>query len=195
MSLWDLLVEKATDLIAAAASKEARALKGLATQWSARLSVPLALHFRSGAQDPWQEASDSVAATREGLHALDSWLTAPAADVLPGVRVLAARKAACLAKRDDAARRREKEGREPPESVAALLQSEWSEMEAKAAELRLKVGGLVAWQAAQARTAAATLADTQRELLTHIPSATKELLTAIESNSAVQEQGSACLLM
>ena len=74
--------------------------------------------------------------------------------------------------------------------MAALLQSEWSEMEAKAAELRVQIGSLVTWQTAQAKAAAAALKASDGEALAHMPSTTGQQLAAIGG-----DEGGGCVLM
>lgn len=166
--LWEILVEKKTDLMVAACEAEAAALEQLAKDWTARLSAVEAvsvLRFQEAAPVPWAaDAGDAVVALESGVALLEAWASGTESPLLQSVVTLETRKERCLTDVRDATRRRGEEGRALPADPSPRLSAAWQEMENVAAELNARVEAMSAWQRQQLEMRRAQLGRVQRIL-------------------------------
>jgi len=172
-----VLVEKKTDLMITAATKEAGALTKLASTWGDKASEEPILGFRqenidqsiaraaagAGTGGTDKAEMDAVArlptALASGASLLLQWSSSE-----EGIEGMERRREACEQEVAVAVKRRAHEGRGAPTDPSKQLQRDWGEMTASMAQLHAKVDEMTRWQRRQLDTVQGALMTSRLKL-------------------------------
>ena len=174
-ALWEVLVEKRTDMLVNEAEETALKVGEYIRVWAAKLAASPALKFDAG-KGVWPESGgDASLALARSVELLGKWAGSGNCAATPGVQILAELKESCLSKHAEGTMRRAREGREAAEltteELRASLETEWEWMTVHADVLRSKCMPLLVWQREQFNKNANSLAKASRSLEKHLPPA------------------------